>query len=327
MSSIFSRISAGAALLLTLGGCAASGDDVTDEAGSEVNAAARGSARLLALGDSITYGWEPEWSEKQPGQPKNAANLQKAVLGKGFPEMVAKRLGLAAANASCPGEASGSFRDPQAKDNGCRSKRADGLKMSTPWGSKRTQLEAAIAEVKSPNPPKVITLMLGGNDLFLLQDRCEDSFVGETACIAAAAKLGLNGAPVARLEENIEASLKALHGAGYRGTVVLVTIYAMDYAGLGEPLVFGAFNRALRGAARDVQASTPGMKIVIADAFSKFEDRSEPHDRSACKAGLLISTRNGAPILDDKGKPTCDRHPSQAGHEAIADAVLEALKD
>jgi hypothetical protein len=39
--------------------------------------------------------------------------------------MVAKKLGLAAENGACPGEASGSFVDERRPDNGCREKRAD----------------------------------------------------------------------------------------------------------------------------------------------------------------------------------------------------------
>lgn len=314
----------GLVLLAGMGvACMSPTADDTDGQASDVTAAPR--ERLLALGDSITYGWKPDWSQDQPGAPHDPANLQRAVLGQGYPEKVGARLGLAVHNASCPGEASGSFIDPKERDNGCRDKRRDGLKMTTPWGDAQTQLEYALREIKSPVPPKVITMTLGGNDLFLVQDDCEDAAFS-TLCIASAATLGTDGAPVTKYRKNLEATLMKVYEAGYRGTFVMVTTYAMSYSLLsGEPLVFGAFNGAVRKAAENVRHATPGMTIVIADAYEKFKERAAESDKSSCKAGLLINTRNDQPITDDKGKPTCDRHPSQAGHELLADAVVDAL--
>jgi lysophospholipase L1-like esterase len=311
------------AALLLVTGCISGGEGATGA--DEIRA---GAPRLLGLGDSIAYGWNPDWSQFQDGQPKNPENLQKAVLGLGYPERAAKTLGLAAANGSCPGEASGSFLDATQVDNGCREKRADGLKMTTPWGSATTQLEFAIAQVRRPNPPQVITMTLGGNDLFLLQDSCKGALLGTSLCIAAAATLGTHGAPVAKYRVNLTSALESIHAAGFRGTFVMITTYAMEYGSFGEPIVFGAFNDALRDAVRDASAVTPGMRIVVADAYEKFRQRSAEKPEfgaSACKAGLLISTRNGQPVVDESGKPTCDRHPSEAGHELIAQAVVEAV--
>ena len=98
-----------------------------DSAGSAVSAA---KGRLLGLGDSIAYGWEPDWSESQPNAPTNYANLKKVVLGKSYPEKVGARLDYTVANGSCPGEASASFLDKNGADNGCRDKRAAGLAMT-----------------------------------------------------------------------------------------------------------------------------------------------------------------------------------------------------
>src|SRR5262249_46766721 len=225
---------------------------------SEINAA--NSPYVLALGDSIAYGWQPDWSQFQGDLPKDPANLQKAILGQGYPEKVAKQLNLATRNGSCPGEGSGSFIDKSQKDNGCREKRADGLKMTTPWGTAATQLEFAIAQVKSPRPPDLITLDIGGNDLFLLQDDCKASaIINETLCIASATTLGLHGAPTVKSQHNVETIITALHGAGYRGTLVVVSTYAMTYTLLsGEPLVFSAFNNALRAAVAIAAPKTPG---------------------------------------------------------------------
>src|SRR4051812_35044674 len=112
--NIASRIAGVIGLLFAVGACAAP-DDSVDESGAEINQATPG-PRLLGLGDSIAYGWEPDWSQFQPGQPTNPANLQKAVIGRGYPEKAAKLLGLRADNGSCPGEASASFVDMNGLD-------------------------------------------------------------------------------------------------------------------------------------------------------------------------------------------------------------------
>src|SRR5688572_29083239 len=104
---------------LAIGSLGCAGSDETSEAqDSEVNSS-DALPRLLALGDSISYGWHPDWNPDQPNQPRNPANLQKAVLDRGYPERVGRALGLTTDNASCPGEASGSFLSAVAKDNGC----------------------------------------------------------------------------------------------------------------------------------------------------------------------------------------------------------------
>jgi hypothetical protein len=103
----------------------------------------------------------------------------------------------------------------------------------------------------------------------------------------------------------------------------------MDYAGLAEPLVFGAFNAAVTAAVERARPMTPGMKIVLADTYAQFKTVAESKPdfkKNACNAGLLISSMNGKPILDDSGKPTCDRHPAPAGHEQIAESILTALQ-
>jgi lysophospholipase L1-like esterase len=320
------RFSAIVSVAFALAACGASSDDASS-AGADLSANAAG-PRLLALGDSIAYGWHPEWDQVQNGQPRNVANLQKATLGTGYPEKVAKNLGLAVDNASCPGEASGSFIDAAQVDNGCRQKRADGLKMTTPWGTAKTQLEFALGQVKGPNPPKVITISLGGNELFLLTHSCQNALLGSAVCIAAAATLGTSGAPATKYGENMQAILEALHSAGFTGTVVVVSTHAMDYGGFAEPIVIGAFNSALSRAVDGARASCPGMEIVLADAYEKFKELAgaKPEfSHNACNAGLLIDNNAGAPILDENGKRTCDRHPSQPGHQAISDTIVAAL--
>jgi lysophospholipase L1-like esterase len=308
-----------AVALLGQVGCGAPEEPDEVSADAELN----GSGSLLALGDSIAYGWRPEWEQVQGQAPSDPGRLKLAKLGQGYPEKAAKLLGLTTANGSCPGEASGSFLDPTAEDNGCREKRADGLKMTTPWQNAETQLAFAKNYIASKKP-SVITLTLGGNDIFLLRNSCSGSFAGESLCIATSAALGSG---TTSYQKNLDAVLQGLFDAGHRGTVVLVTTYAMYYTTTsGEPLVFGAFNRALTNAVASAMTKTPGMKVVVADAYTRFQAASEASGWDACKAGLLIDTKEGKPILDAAGKPTCDRHPSEKGHALIAEEIAKVSK-
>ena len=92
----------------------------------------------LALGDSIAFGY-------RPGDVTAAAQYLNPASFTGYPEDVAKTLGLNAANASCPGETSASLINPNAPSNGCETS-ADGspgyrslpLHVSTPAPSSAT---------------------------------------------------------------------------------------------------------------------------------------------------------------------------------------------
>src|ERR687888_2613873 len=83
--------------------------------GASLPAAAAGGADravpgnvLLALGDSVAFGYSPLLDHSV------ATNFV------GYPEVVAQRLDLADTNASCPGEATGGFLSLVGTDNGCR---------------------------------------------------------------------------------------------------------------------------------------------------------------------------------------------------------------
>src|ERR1035437_10130137 len=66
----------------------------------------------LALGDSISFGYDPTVTAPTPAKYT------------GYPELVAAALNLSQpgkeVNAACPGETSGSFLTMGALDNGCR---------------------------------------------------------------------------------------------------------------------------------------------------------------------------------------------------------------
>src|SRR5256885_11028768 len=91
-----------AALALLLGGCAAlSGSESSSTDESALDPSAPGATRphLLALGDSMTYAWNPHLeSDPHKVDPKNYV---------GFAEMLGNELDFPVDNAACPGEASG----------------------------------------------------------------------------------------------------------------------------------------------------------------------------------------------------------------------------
>src|SRR5689334_3392899 len=66
----------------------------------------------LALGDSVAFGFNPL------ADPTNAGNFT------GYPEIVARTLNIEDVNASCSGEATGSFISLTGLDNVCRPYRA-----------------------------------------------------------------------------------------------------------------------------------------------------------------------------------------------------------
>src|SRR5437588_12847819 len=98
-------------LALPAFGCSVNAQD-DSSAGQDV---AEAPVRYLALGDSVAFGYDPNL-------PEDAAPTRYV----GYPDELAKLLGLRVANAACSGEATGGFVDPKGDDNGCRDNRAKG---------------------------------------------------------------------------------------------------------------------------------------------------------------------------------------------------------
>src|SRR5438876_1218589 len=82
-------------------GCSVSSDDESS-AGQDV---AEAPVRYLALGDSVAFGYDPNLPEDT--SPTHYV---------GYPDELAKLLGLRVANAACSGEATGGFVDPSGDD-------------------------------------------------------------------------------------------------------------------------------------------------------------------------------------------------------------------
>lgn len=259
---------------------------------------------LLALGDSITFAWNPlVESDVDKVRPANYS---------GYAELLGSERGWTVDNAACPGEASGSFVDESADDNGCDANRA-AYGLHHDWDDKPTQLafvEDYLEQAMSAGkPPALITLTLGGNDLLLMQKSCD---------------LGLLSAPceLAKLpfyahgyQDNLGKILSTIEASGYQGDVVFLTTYAPDYSDGVATLGLKDFNGKMVDAVQAFTAAHSDLHVVVADAYAAFEKEASEYGGKTCATGLLIKKPDGS----------CDIHPTAAGHRALATAVTTAL--
>jgi lysophospholipase L1-like esterase len=246
----------------------------------------------LALGDSITFGYDPTVTAPTPAKYT------------GYPEVVAAALNLSQpgkeVNAACPGQTSGSFLIG-GPDNGCQGfKDTIGLHVAYPG----TQASFAVSQLLSNKHINLVTLQLGGNDLILLQLSCA-SAPSFAACVAA----GLPGT-LQNYGANLTQILTELRvQAGYTGELVLVEYYVPN----NDPLfiqAIAALNQVMIGVGSQFGAT-------FADAFTSFQVASALFQGDPCAAGLLVRL----------SATTCDVHPSPAGRNILAATVLQAIGD
>src|SRR5665647_210944 len=231
----------------------------------------------LALGDSVPFGYNPLLVK--PG-------VDPSVFV-GYPQLAANlfRPKLKVFNASCPGETSGSLIDVTAPDNGCQFYRQYiGALHVSYQGS---QLQYAERYVAANPRTKFVSLMIGANDLFLLQKECGNV----NACI-------IHGLPslLGALQTNLTTIYSGLRAAGLKGDFVAVTYYSTNYV---DPVITGAVG-AVDGVLAGVTKAFGGK---VADGFGAFEVAAAPSGGDTCAAGLLIRLTT----------TTFDVHPSPAG--------------
>jgi lysophospholipase L1-like esterase len=273
-----------AAMLLTAAGGSALADD-------------RDGARGLSLGDSVVFGFITQAGHAYV----NPTNFI------GYPEYDSFRLSLGIANAACPGETSGSLLSATATDNGCRAFRSE-FPLHVPYSS--TQIAFATDYLRDHRGVRVVTIGIGANDLFLLQDSCATS-PNPTECIEA----GLPSV-LASVGANMAQILLDLRSTGYGGEIVIVNYYSLDYSDAANTEITQLLNQTIAAPAQSFGA-------VVADVFSAFQKVvSNPAIAGkTCNAGLL----NVNP--QDPTQATCDVHPSQSGQRLIAETVARAVKD
>jgi hypothetical protein len=246
----------------------------------------------LALGDSVPFGFNPLLVH--PGVSPSAFV--------GYPELVSDlfRLRLKVANASCPGETSTSLITGVKPDNGCQDYRH--LPAALHVSYQGSQLKFAEHYLADNPRTKFVSLMIGANDLFLLQDSCAAS-ADVNKCIFD----GLPGV-LGTVSANLVTIYSALRATGYRGEFVAVTYYSTNYA---DPVVTAAV-KALDDVLVAVTGSFGGK---VADGFGTFAAVSAFHGGDTCAAGLLIRLTS----------TTCNEHPSRAGAELLALALRAAV--
>ncbi|MGI8678899.1 MAG: GDSL-type esterase/lipase family protein [Jatrophihabitans sp.] len=169
----------------------------------------------------------------------------------GFPEDVARALGLRVTNASCPGETSGSLVSSTTLSYACKltPTGTNGYRTRFPLHVRYsgTQLSYARAYLTRHHDTRLVTLMIGANDGFLCQATTRDKCASELPGV------------LAKVSTNVSRILRTLRErAHYRGQIVIVNYYSTDYR---SPTANGtslALNQAMdRAAARPTRCRSP----------------------------------------------------------------------
>ncbi len=241
----------------------------------------------LALGDSVSFGYITQAGFEY----RNPDNFI------GFPEYVGQALGMTPTNASCPGETTAGFISATGADNGCRPFKANFPLHANYSG---TQINFATAFLNAHPNTKLVTIQLGANDAFLLQNQCKN----DPACIAA-------GLPslLGSISTNMDEIFRALSAAHFNGRLIVVNYYSLDYADAAGTGLTQLLNQAITS-----HAHADGA--IVADAFSAFQQAAAAAGGHTCAGGLL----NASP----QNQFTCDVHPSQSGQQLLAQAVENA---
>ncbi len=254
-----------------------------------------GHARYLALGDSVPFGYRPP-AVTPPADYLDPDNFV------GYPELVTHRLHTRLTNASCPGETTASMIRVGAQSNGCENSVGSrvGYRTLFPLHTdyQATQLAFAVHYLRHHRHTRLVSVMIGANDLFVCQRTTTDACTGTDFT-----------ATLAQVQQNLDTILAAVRAAHYRHRLVVVTYYSLDYADAVATGGIQALDAALARAAAAHGA-------VVADGFGAFRSATAAYGGDSCAAGLLIRLPSGG----------CDVHPTVQGHRVLADAVLQAVR-
>jgi lysophospholipase L1-like esterase len=255
--------------------------------------------RYLALGDSISFGYDPTVAAPTP---------QKFI---GYPEILDPFVPKREVNASCPGQTSASFLSgtsaTEVPGGNCEFISAQepgfkaGVGLHTTYSG--SQANFAVSQLQGNKSIDLVTLGIGGDDLLLVQYECAAA-PNFAACVQATlpAALTAYGNNLATILTRIRLE------ARYTGTIVLVKYYATST----DPLVkeaIGALNQTMTQV-----GSLFGAKM--ADGFTAFQIASIPYGGDPCKAGLLVRL----------SPTTCDVHPTRLGQTVLALTVVIAIR-
>jgi lysophospholipase L1-like esterase len=255
----------------------------------------------LALGDSVAFG---------TSEIKNPAVLPASAFS-GYPDVVARALNVKVVNPSCPGEATGGFIDPMGLDNVCRFYKSH-FPLHVNY-SGETQLQFAVNFLKANPRTRLVTIDLDANDLFRESTGPGPDFWPPSTCFVPApatpADLGLYFSTC--VVQNLKTIFGALRGTGYKGLIVALTYYSLDYS----DAVGTAGTKFLLNAAMVTAAAPFGVKI--ASGFDAFAAATSAFGGHTCAAGLLV--------VESTNPLVCGIHPSDLGHQILGKTVVDAI--
>ncbi len=252
----------------------------------------------LALGDSVTFGYEEQTVVPAPNYADASSFL-------GYPELLGSELHVTVANAACPGETSSSLVDATAQSNGCENtptKGNVGYRTMFPLHVNYSGSQLAYAEsyLKKHKNVRLVSLMIGANDFFACQELSTDqcASVSEQAAVLAA------------IGKNVKTILSAIRNkAHYSGQLAIINYYSLDYASQTQDAQSVLLNDTVDNAAKP-------FHVVVADGFDEFEAAAAHSAGNTCTAGLLTQLSTGG----------CGIHPSYAGQSLLAQALEKVIR-
>jgi lysophospholipase L1-like esterase len=244
----------------------------------------------------VTFGYE----ESSVVPPPNYTDASSLI---GYPEMLGSELHLNVANAACPGETSASLIDATVISNGCENilGQAGGYRTAFPLHVTYTgsQLAFAVSYLRSHPRTRLVSLMIGANDAFVCQETTADHCAGASELQGVLTSIG----------NNVTTILSTIRdNAHYRGQIVIVNYYSLNYASATDTAQSEALNSAIDTAAQP-------FDVEIADGFGEWQTASVQSAGNPCNAGLLTQLSGGG----------CGIHPSFAGQALLAQSVEEAI--
>lgn len=246
----------------------------------------------LALGDSYAFGYNPVIvAEGGAGNPDNFV---------GYADFLGQALDMSVTNAACPGETSGSMISGTPPDNGCHEYYPTVFPRHVAYTG--SQLTFAVDFLSSHKDTKMVSLQIGGNDVLILEQQCEL----DTTCI-------LEGLPAVELQlaKNLNTIYRAIRDqAHYRHTIVEVSYFAFNYNDPNNVAIVSSLDAVEAAVATRYHAR-------VAPVLQEFAEASAPTG-VPCYAGLQVVLSPGPP-------PSCDIHPSIAGHKVYTQAILEVV--
>ena len=252
----------------------------------------------LALGDSVTFGFEESQVVPAPDYPDASSFI-------GYPEMFGAELHLNVVNAACAGETSASLIDATAQSNGCENTVGGTTGYRTFFPLHVTysgsQLDFAVSYLRTHHNVRLVSLMIGANDFFVCQETTADH-------CTSAAELAATSASVSK---NVTTILSAIrYKAHYGGQLAIVNYYSLDYS-----TAAGRAAAAVLNGPQDTAAKP--FHVEIADGFGEFGAGAAHSGGSPCAAGLLTQLVNAS--------TPCGIHPSYAGQSLLAQSLAKVV--